>query len=545
MRGVLDNLVYLLTGPYCRLRLFSSIVLGMLLVSGALCCVWTADSGPAVLARTRPTVITQPLAWSMASTIAYTMYLPLVSFDYCPASSAVVSPFSIEIAALHEVLGAAEGNRLVRPTTEGEWLALFEEPFPTLLEALEDSGAGWVRARIGWSWIQPDPPPAEYVWGPYHDEKLRLVAETGVRLIATVTDAPDWAADSPCKPIYPDRLDDFAQFLTDLVNRYRQPPYNIKHWELINEPDYTWPNGWAGGLGCWGDAGSQEDGEQYAQMLAVAYDAIKAADPEATVLMGGVAYDWFTEYGGPFDRYFPDDVMGAGGGDYLDVVNFHYFPDFHAEWERWVPHGNPPTCGMVEDGQGTPYAAWGIDLIAKANHFRNRLFTCFGVDKPVWVTELGEHGYANNPESLAQQARYVIQGYVRGLAAGVENITWYALSTPNDSYEQGLLYDDWMRKPAFFAYQTMTAELEGYEYVDTLDTPTVEGYLFLNPCGQEKTIAWGSGTLPFAPAGRLRVVDREGNVIFIQDGGVGDEDGTQNGTVELQLSADPVFVSIQ
>jgi hypothetical protein len=471
-------------------------------------------------------------------------FLPLVSRDYCPASCMVVSPFGIQIAALHQVEEGMGGQRLARPMAEAEWLALYDEAFPTLLEALEESGAGWARVRISWLWIQPDPPPADYVWGPYHDEKLRLVAGTGVQLIATVADAPDWAADSPCASIYPDRLDEFAQFLTDLVNRYKQPPYNIKHWELINEPDYTWPNGWAGGLGCWGDAGSQEDGYQYAQMLAVAYGAIKAADPEATVLMGGVAHDWFTEYGGPFDRYFPDDVMKYGGGDYTDGLNFHYFPDFHAEWERWVPEGNPPTCGLVDDGEGEAYEAWGIDLIAKTTHFRNRMSTCFGVDKPVWVTELAEHGYANNLESLVRQARYVIKGYARGLAAGVENITWYALVTPNDSYEQGLLFDDWTPKPAFYAYQTLTAQLTGYEYAYTLDAEDVEGYVFGNPCQQEKTVAWGSGTLIFAPAGQLRVVDREGDVTFIVDGGTGDADGEQNGAVELQLSADPVFVTV-
>jgi hypothetical protein len=127
----------------------------------------------------------------------------------------------------------------------------------------------------------------------------------------------------------------------------------------------------------------------------------------------------------------------------------------------------------------------------------------------------------------------------------VENITWYALATPSDSYEQGLLHDDFTPKPAFYAYKTMTAELRGYTFAKTLDAPNVEGYLFRNPCGKEKTVAWGSGTLPFAPAVQLRVVDREGNVTFIQDGDAGDEDGMEDGTVELQLSADPVFVTRQ
>jgi hypothetical protein len=74
--------------------------------------------------------------------------------------------------------------------------------------------------------------------------------------------------------------------------------------------------------------------------------------------------------------------------------------------------------------------------------------------------------------------------------------------------------------------------------------PDVEGYVFEDASQQEKTVAWGSGTLTFAPAGQLRVVDREGNVTFIVDGGPEDADGVENGAVELQLSADPVFVTV-
>jgi hypothetical protein len=424
--------------------------------------------------------------------------------------------------------------------SHAEWLAVYEEAFPTLMEALEESGAGWSRVRVDWSMIQPDPPPAGYVWHQY-DDKLGLLAETGVQLIATVADAPDWAAEAPCAPIYPGQVDEFAQFLTDLVDRYKQPPYSIQHWELFNEPDGTDNNPEVdpseGGLGCWG-----YDGDQYAQMLDAAYQAIKAADPTATVLMGGVAYDWFTEYGGPFYRYFPDAVMQAGGGDYVDAISLHYFPDFHAEWERWVPEGDPPTCGVVDDGIGLSYDAWGIDLIAKSNHFRNRMSTCHDVSRPLWVTELAEHGYAGDPASLERQARYVIQGHARGLAAGVENITWYALTTPNDEYGQGLLFDDWTPKPAFHAYKTLTSELTGYEYARTLNVPGAEAYVFRAPCEPEKTVAWGNSALTIAPAEQLRVVDHGGNETLVSDGGTGDLDGTRNGAVRLQLTADPVFV---
>ena len=467
------------------------------------------------------------------------------------------SRISLQVAALHLVTPDAMGGEketLARPQTEAEWFALHESTFVTLTTALRESGAGWTRVRIEWESIEPNAPepgqPPDYVWGPYHDGKLGLVAEAGVRLIAVVNDAPDWAATVPCGPIYPDRLDEFGRFLTDLVNRYKGSPTFIKHWELINEPDLVSEQR------CWG-----YDGDQYANMLAVAYTAIKAADPAATVLMGGLAYDRFTEYSGPFNRYFPDTVMENGGGAHVDLLNIHYFPDFHAEWERWDPNSEDrrngwlpaPTCGDLFDSQGTEYGAGGVDIIAKITHFRNRMVACFGVDKPLWVTELAEHGYPGDSGSLANQSRYVIKGFARGFAAGAENITWFSLDRPPyDPYEQSLLDADFSPKPAFFTFQTLTAELSGYEYSHDRNecswgsggvSCAVEAYVFEDAAQSEKTAAWGSSRLTFE-ATQVRVVDRWGTETLIVDGGAGDQDGVQNDTVELQLSADPVFVEV-
>ena len=520
-----------------------------------------------------PGSLPEATAEAMISIEPWRAFAPLVSrHDVCAVPVSWASPFSIQIAALHEVVERLDGRRVARPMTEAEWLAAYDEAFPTLVAALADSGAAWSRVYVNWSWIQPEAPPADYVWGPYHDEKLRLVAEAGVQLIGTVAEAPAWAADEPCAPIYcgpdcgdrVDRLDEFAQFLTDLVNRYKQPPYNIKHWEMFNEPDSTWSG--IPGAGCWADENTHQDGYAYAQMMATAHPAIKAADPEATILMGGVAHDWFTEVERPFDRYFPDDMMTYGTGDHIDALNIHYFPDYHREWVRWDPRSNDqrygwipaPTCGDLFDGQGETYDVSGIDVIAKTSHFRNRMKTCFGVDRPIWMTEMADHGNPSDPNSLAQQARYVVKGYTRGLAAGVENITWFALAT-NDGLDQELLYDDWTPKPSYHAFQALTSELAGYEYSHergawVYDDSEVgftyvrEAYVFENACQWEKTVAWASGTvtdtLRFAPARQLSVVDRWGTMTYVEDGGEGDIDCGINGEVELQLSPDPVFVTV-
>lgn len=462
------------------------------------------------------------------TTASNTVFLPQVSrsartFPPCPADS----PFGVALVRLHEV-----------------------QPDSELLRALDASGACWVSVGFDWSQIQPGPPvdgqPPDYDWS-WFDDRLTLVAGTGVRMLAAVDHPPDWARGEPypdlrCTNIRPDRLDEFAQFLTDLVNRYKEPPWNIHHWTLRNEPDGTTPDRAEVGQGCGGTLPSL-----YVQMLEIAYPAIKSADPEATVLMGGLAYDWFLEYEGPFYRYFPDDVMANGGGEHMDALNFHYFHDFYREWERWVPHGNPPTCGDVEDGQGLPYEAWGIDLIAKTNHLRNRMSVCHNVDLPVWVTELAEWGHAGDEVAIAQQARYVIQGYARGLAADVEKIFWFSLAESLiDEYNFGLLAVDYTPKPSFYAYQTLVAELSGWAYSRTLPAPDVEGYVFVDGEGHEKTAVWANGQpnqnvpLTFSATSRLRIVNRNSYVTYVDDGGPGDVDGHVNGSITIELPPVPV-----
>ena len=350
-----------------------------------------------------PSIIPTPIDNFQPTTQAgtpTTLFIPLLSHDRQEPD--VRSPFSLQVAALHQlstnVFFLEDGSYAIIPA-ETESSTSEESSYGYLAAALKDSGADWTRVRVEWELIEPNTPVAgqlpEYDWQ-YHDENLRLVADTGVRIIATLSDSPGWAASEPCAPIYPDRLDEFARYLTDLVNRYKGPPFYIHHWELVNEPDsnrYTY--GHSTGHGCWA-----YDGDQYAQMLAVANQAIKEADPRAKVLMGGIAYDWFEEYGGPFNRYYSDDVMENGGGLFIDALNFHFFTEFHAEWERWNPNSQDrrngwlpaPTCGIVDDGVGTPYEVEGFDVVAKITHYRNRMNVCYGVSKPVWVTEVGVHG---------------------------------------------------------------------------------------------------------------------------------------------------------
>jgi hypothetical protein len=90
----------------------------------------------------------------------------------------------------------------------------------------------------------------------------------------------------------------------------------------------------------------------------------------------------------------------------------------------------------------------------------------------------------------------------------------------------------------------MTHELAGYEYSHAHDLAGREAYVFRASCGEEKTVAWGEGSLTLAPAAKVRVVDRAGSESFVLDGAAGDWDGVQDGSVTVMLSAEPVFLSV-
>src|SRR3990172_1880632 len=103
-------------------------------------------------------------------------------------------------------------------------------------------------------------------------------------------------------------------------------------------------------------------------MLRSVYPAVKSANPDAKVVMGGLAMDY--EYW--FDLNFLADVLSnCRGAQCFDVANFHYYPPFRWRWE-----------------------GYGRDLIGKANYVR-QVLTAYGYSRPVICTE---SSWGTNPQ---------------------------------------------------------------------------------------------------------------------------------------------------
>ena len=410
--------------------------------------------------------------------------------------------------------------------------------------SLVDSGATWLRVAVDWSSVEPtNTTPGNYRWQ-HADLPLGAAVasshDTGIRVIGTIETAPPWARydsfkpDGPINPIY---MSEFQEFVGALVERYDGDGYQdapgspvVDYWEFYNEPDRRLDST----DGRWGN-----HPVEYAMMLAAVYPVVKYYNPQAQVVFGGIAYDFFTDQGGPFVRSFLDEVLKAGGGVYFDIFNFHIYPIFAANWL-------PP----VNSNQGS-------GLYEKTQHLR-RVLSGRGLDKPFIITEAGWHS-DSTPSAYSNeeiQARYVVQLFTQSLAADIDVMIWWMLYDPNDWMgDYGLVTDNTppYRKPAFTAYRTIVNRMTGKEFVRVLSPtetqqPLMEAYQFRDPAtGRAHYIAWLNPENTNSKA-MLTVAAAEVNTTSlygVPGPTIGDAaDGTVDGRVSITVGGQPVYIEV-
>ena len=391
----------------------------------------------------------------------------------------------------------------------------------------------WMRWEVNWGAVVGSVPTDTPAYNWYFDASARQARDSGLNVILTILGNPAWAAlQSPDGipytngPIRPEYLDEFAAFVSAAADRY---PW-ITYYEFYNEPDNAGILQAELGGPYWGPYGAE-----YAAMLKAVYPALKAANPEAQVVLGGIAYDLFEEQVGDgqgFRRSFLDDVLAAGGGEWFDVFNFHYYPAFAYGWEQ---------------------QAEGRELVAKANYLRALLADAGYGDKPFFCTEVGapsgaspDHTPQPTPES---QARYVTQTAARAVASDLGALIWFAWKDfAGDSvYEHyGLVTQALALKPSALAFRAATQKLGSATYVRTLplDEMGIEGYEFRAANGALLYLLWSvdgaSRTVTF-PVTRARLCDMYGTPVReVADA----TDGTEDGQIVVAVGGNPIYVEV-
>lgn len=370
----------------------------------------------------------------------------------------------------------------------------------------------------GLIWYAVEPVEGERNWAAISEleGKLERADSSGLTTILIVRGTPEWAQLVPgsfCGPILPAKLQSFADFMFETVSRYSQPPYNVKYWELGNEPDVdpvlVHPRSV---FGCWGNhLGLYYGGDYYAEMLKRVYPAIKNADPEAQVLLGGLLLDCDPNQP-PVDKdchagNFLEGVLQNGGGDYFDIVSFHgYTPYFGPEtvlpYELYMDDHNPSWehLGGVVDG--------------KINFIR-QVMSKYQVDKPIFHTEgalmCAEYNLIDCEEPgelfFDAQAEYATRRYVRNWANGVGATIWYQFEGPGWRYG-GMLDEDQNPKPVYEALLFMSSMLSDTTYLGEIsDFDGLQGYEFTAP-DKQIWVLWSPEQVDIS----IQVPDRVNNI---------------------------------
>lgn len=400
----------------------------------------------------------------------------------------------------------------------------------TGLSRMQGAGSKRVTTMLYWSSVEPVK--GTYDWSSF-DTKAQNAQAAGMDVFVLFTGNPAWAAQYSGGPVY--NIQDLVNIVTLMAERYdcdgvSDAPGSpcVHYWSFYAEPDNGDPGRAASGKGYWG-----HNGVGCAQMLSYISPAMHQADPKAKVLIGGLAYDWFTEEGGPFVRAFLADTLRAlnaypgGVRAYLDAVAFHFYP---ISADRW------PTIrekALEIRGIMNQYGAGSLPLLCP------------------------EAGYWSSPKfgsSEEQQASRLVQMYARSLSVNISFLSWYEVfdrtvaGSADDLYADrtsGLIRVNDSYKPSYYAYSTVARELDRAYYQRTLNVANVEGYVFLAPGNREKTVLWATVSSALAPfsGACLRFVSRLGYEQTVQDGQANDLDGTVNGQIALRVYQNtPVYV---
>ncbi len=362
------------------------------------------------------------------------------------------------------------------------------------LPLVHDTGVRHDRVDFSWATIEADGNDA-WNFAPY-DELVSDVAAEGIDLVVILQWTPDWAAtvrqgigaaglperplgwyaptphartlNAPLAPSawssvpqglylpWNDPGNYWGDFVFETVSRYSG---TVEAWEIWNEPDGDW--------GVWD--GSDAD---YAQLLKVGYRAAKSADPDATVLFGGLMY-WADETF--FERVLDilnDDPTAPANNYFFDVMSVHFYAR----------------------------SSQAYDMV---NQVRSRM-NLYVPDHPIWLTETGVSVYDGTYAGVrteysateTEAAAYLIQSYANAIAANVQRYHWFRTHDGDMPEHFGLTHDETYLRPAYVAYQVAATYLISPTFTTRAPTGShVRVTLWGTPRGKA-SVLWNTSPTP-------------------------------------------------
>ncbi len=334
----------------------------------------------------------------------------------------------------------------------------FVDPVDPWLTLAWDAGVRTVRTQLSWRDVELEP--GVWTWDEM-DGRIDPLVERGFEILGILTLPAPWAQERPDEGLVPRNLNlpwnhpenYWGRYVYNTVLHYRG---RIQHYEVWNEPDLE--EFWEG------------DPNQYYQLLRLAYRAIQAADPDATVVMAGMELGQDPEFFQTVIRLADEDPTGPN----FDVVSIHSYTN-----TEWVYERTRSTRALL-DGHG----------------FAN---------VPIWITEtniplwgegaapsIASTGYATPEEA----SWYIVQAFANAMAAGAERVMVFRLADERIPIPYGVVRNSGEPRPSYYAFHTAAAFLGGVTDAARETTEDAVIVRCTRADGSHVTVMWASRGAP-------------------------------------------------
>lgn len=323
---------------------------------------------------------------------------------------------------------------------------LYYQNVPEVLAHITGAEFGWVKQQVRWSHVEPNPGEAD--WAPL-DAVADGAAAAGIRVLFSVVTAPAWSRAVGSDDGPPDDLAVLGDFVTRLATRYAG---KVQAYEIWNEQNFS--REWGGG---------RINAGEYVELLKVAYTAIKAADPNATVISGALTPTGFND---PLVAI--DDVV------YLQRLYAYQGGVFKTVCDAVGAHAggfnNPPEDTPTRKSVSTTtFKGHPSFYFRRIEQLREIMVLGGDSQKKMWVTEFGwstaneAKGYEYGKDNTElDQANYLARafamaheyGWVEGMF--VWNLNFQQVVTRTDEkFPFGIIRPDGSPRPAYLVLKGM------------------------------------------------------------------------------------------
>jgi polysaccharide biosynthesis protein PslG len=210
-----------------------------------------------------------------------------------------------------------------------------------LTASAKDLGMSWIKVPVSWRKMELT---KGNIDSTALDPQIDALVSNGVKIMLTVSSAPDWARGTNAESGPPTDFADYANFIGALATRYKG---KVQAYEVWDEPNLR--RFWNG---------RPLSAASYVEMLRLAFNAVKAADPTALVISAGLAPTGYNDSVNAInDRAFLQQAYTAGLGSYADAVGVNP--------QGWA---NPPDSSCCSASPGV--SGWYND---RSFYFRDTL----------------------------------------------------------------------------------------------------------------------------------------------------------------------------